>query len=68
MPLAVGIVGQALGYRVAVRDETLQHHGQIQVGDRPFAEQILAAAFEQLRRCGIQFLSSFGCLDRKSVV
>jgi hypothetical protein len=38
VPLRVGVVDQRLRYRIAVRDEALQHHGEIHIGDRPVAE------------------------------
>jgi hypothetical protein len=46
-PLVSGVVDQSLRHRIAEHDQTLQHHGEIDVGDRPGAEEILGAAVEQ---------------------
>jgi hypothetical protein len=47
MPLVSGVVHQPLRHRVTVRDETLQHHGEVDVSDTPLAEEIVGAVLEQ---------------------
>jgi hypothetical protein len=37
-PLQVGVVDQRLWYRIAMRDQPLQHHGKIHISDRPLRE------------------------------
>jgi hypothetical protein len=37
-PLQVGVVDQQLWYRIAMRDQPLQHHGKIHISDRPLPE------------------------------
>jgi hypothetical protein len=37
-PLMVGIVDEFPRYRIAVRHQALQHHGQVHVRNRPIAE------------------------------
>ena len=46
-PLVSGVVDQSLRHRVAKHDQALQHHGEIDVGDRPGAEEVVGAALEQ---------------------
>ena len=46
-PLVSGVVYQLLRHRVAEYDQALQHHREIDIGDRPVAEEVVGAAVEQ---------------------
>src|ERR1700675_2570487 len=51
-PLQRGVVNESLRHWIPVRDQALQHHGEIHIGDRPCTEQIVRTALEQPKsRC-----------------
>ena len=54
LPLRPRIGNQAKRNLIAVQDQPMEHDGEIDVGDRPLAEQIFAAMAEQFRGAGTE--------------
>ena len=54
LPLRPRINNKARGNLVAVQDQPMEHDGEIDIGDRPLAEQIFAAMTEQFRGAGTE--------------
>ena len=46
--LQSGVVDESLGYGIAQYDQTLQHHRQIHIRDRPITEKVVGASLEHV--------------------
>ena len=49
-PLQRGVVDESLRDRIAEHDQSLQHHREIDIRDRPVAEEMVGAPVEQRQR------------------
>ena len=46
-PLQSGVVDESFGNWIAEHDQSLQHHREIDIRDRPVAKEIVRASIEQ---------------------
>ena len=49
-PFLRSVIDESFRYRVAEHDQTLQHHREIDIRDRPVAKEVVRASVEQGQR------------------